>query len=107
MRCFKLTEVHSLPADLVTGILSTHAVYRMARFPQQAVLLQSGYPFWALHSFLPGTRIQHPTRGLGVLADVISVSKRDKPYKIVFDNGEVTPLTQSPQSHAFLDYPVC
>ena len=39
-------------------------------------------------SFCIGTRVEHPTRGSGLIEEV-SINDRGKPYKVKFDNGEV------------------
>ena len=38
---------------------------------------------------LQGKRIEHPSRGWGVVRKIISTDIRGKPYVIQYDNGEV------------------
>ena len=51
--------------------------------------VQSGVPIRVLHNLMPGARVQHPVHGDGVVSEILPLDKRNKPYKIVFDNGEI------------------
>ena len=51
--------------------------------------VQYGVPVRVLHDLLPGVRVQHPVHGDGVVAEILPRDKRNKPYKITFDNGEI------------------
>ena len=39
-----------------------------------------------------GGRIEHPSRGLGSVLEIIPDDERGKPYQIKYDNGEVTDM---------------
>ena len=39
--------------------------------------------------FTSGARVQHPTRGAGSVVEIDSSARRNKPYKVRFDSGEV------------------
>ena len=51
--------------------------------------LQSGVHVQVLHNLLPGMRVQHSVHGDGVVVGVEPRDKRNRPYKVTFDNGEV------------------
>ena len=50
--------------------------------------MQSGVSTRVLHNILPKARVHHPVHGDGVVAKILPHDKRNKPYNIVFDNGE-------------------
>ena len=52
------------------------------------VLIQSGVKLSVLHSLLPGTLVDHPAHGPGIVVGVIAEDKRNRPYLVRFSNGE-------------------
>ena len=50
--------------------------------------MQSGVPTHVLHDPFPGATVHHPVRGTGAVTEILRHDKRNKPYKITFDNGE-------------------
>ena len=42
---------------------------------------------------LPGTRVEHPTRGAGVVIEIDTDNERGKPYKVAFGVAEVLILS--------------
>ena len=59
------------------------------RYPTQAVLLQRRVDLEVFHGLLPGSRVQHPSRGPGFVVSVDFDDERCKPYAIAFENGEM------------------
>ena len=67
-----------LQSYLTIGLLSLHMAYRAGRYPEEAILLQSGYPLSTLHRDVASQK----ARGDG---DVTAVDARP-PAMVVHEN---------------------